>query len=179
MFTVESLIRFWKTETDICLALFDKMPAGGLEYRPSPSQRNTLELLKYLSKGPRNGVIRVVAGDWNATPPAMEMAKNMPPSDFPREMRRQADEVERALRGANPEDLVHATMSFPWGETLTKADALIHYPYRWLTGYRMQLFLYLKAAGATQLGTPDLWRAPPSTGSTSSPQASSGTGTQK
>ena len=160
MFTVESLIRFWKTETDICIALFDKLPAGGLAYRPSPSQRSTLELLKYLSKGPRNGVIRVVKGDWNATPPAMEMAKDMPPSDFVREMRLQAADVERVLRAADPGALARETMSFPWGETLTKADALIHYPYRWLTGYRMQLFLYAKAAGATQLGTPDLWRAP-------------------
>lgn len=160
MLPLESLIRFWKTETDICVALFDKMPAGGLEYRPSPTQRNTLELLKYLSKGPRNGVIRVMSGDWNATPPAMEMAKDMPPSDFPREMRRQAEEVERVLRAADADALARETMTFPWGETLTKADALIHYPYRWLTGYRMQLFLYLKAAGAAQLGTADLWRAP-------------------
>jgi hypothetical protein len=160
MFNVESLIRFWKTETDICIALFDKIPAGGLEYRPTPGQRSTLELLKYLSKGPRNGVVRVLAGDWNATPPAMEMAKDMPASDFPRQMRLQAEEVERALRAASPEDLARGTMSFPWGETFTKMDALVHYPYRWLTGYRMQLFLYLKAAGASQLATADLWRAP-------------------
>jgi hypothetical protein len=160
MFSVEPLIRFWNTETEICIALFGKMPPGGLAYRPSPSQRDTLELLKYLSKGPRNGVIRVVAGDWNATPPAMDMAKDMPPSDFERQMRLQAEEVSRVLRAANPEDLVHGTISFPWGETFTKMDALIHYPYRWLTGYRMQLFLYLKAAGASQLATPDLWRAP-------------------
>jgi hypothetical protein len=160
MLTLESFLKFWRTETDICIALFEKMPAGGLDYRPSPAQRNTLELLKYLSKGPRNGVLRVAAGDWNATPPAMEMAKDMPASDFPRLMRLQADEVERALRALSPEALAHETMTFPWGETLTKAEALVHYPYRWLTGYRMQLFLYLKAAGATQLATPDLWRAP-------------------
>jgi hypothetical protein len=160
MFSVESLIRCWNTETEICVALFGKMPAGGLAYRPSPAQRDTLELLKYLSKGPRNGVIRVVAGDWAATPPAMDMAKDMPPSDFVRQMRLQAEEVARVLRAADPGDLERGTMSFPWGETFTKMDALIHYPYRWLTGYRMQLFLYLKAAGAVQLGTPDLWRAP-------------------
>lgn len=160
MFSTESLIRCWNTETEICIALFNRIPAGGLDYRPTPGQRNTLELLRYLSKGPRNGVIRVVAGDWNATPPAMEMAKNMPPSDFVAQMRLQAEEVARVLRAANPEDLAHGTMSFPWGETLAKGEALVHYPYRWLTGYRMQLFLYVKAAGVPGISTPELWRAP-------------------
>ena len=160
MFSTESLIRAWNAETEICIALFGTMPAGGLEYRPTPGQRNMMDLLRYLSKGPRNGVLRVLAGDWNATPPAMEMAKDMPPSDFVAHMRLQAEEVTRALSTANPEDLLHGTMAFPWGETMSKGEALVTYPYRWLTGYRMQLFLYLKAAGATTLATPDLWRIP-------------------
>ena len=105
-------------------------------------------------------MVRVLAGDWNATPPAMEMAKDMPPSDFARVMRRHAEEVTRLMRAAEPGDLARGTIAFPWGETLAKGEALVHYPYRWLTGYRMQLFLYLKGAGVTGLATPDLWRAP-------------------
>jgi len=160
MFTTDSLIRAWKTETEICVSLFGKMPPGGLDYRPSAGQRTTLELLRYLGKGPRNGVVRVLAGDWGATPPAAEMAKDMPASDFVQVMRYHAAEVAQLLRAAEPGDLAHGPIAFPWGETLPKGEALVLYPYRWLTGYRMQLFLYLKAAGATQLGTADLWRAP-------------------
>lgn len=160
MLTTESLIRCWNTETEICLALAAKMPAGGLDFRPTTGQRTTRELLRYLAYGPRNGVVRVLAGDWNATPPTMEQAHGMPASDFARVMRRHADEVARRLRAADPGDLAHGTITFPWGETLTKGEAIVHYPYRWLTGYRMQLFLYLKGAGASSLSTPDLWRAP-------------------
>jgi hypothetical protein len=160
MFSLESLLRCWHHETEICIALAAKMPPGGLEYRPTPGQRNTLELMRYLSKGPYTGVIRTLAGDWTATKPSMELAKDMPPSDFAAQMRWQEDEVTRALRAANPEDLVNGTMTFPWGETYTKIDAIVNYPYRWLTGYRMQLFLYLKAAGANGIATPDLWRPP-------------------
>lgn len=163
MFTTEALIRCWNTETEICLALAAKIPAGGLDYRPTTGQRTMLELLRYLAYGPRNGAVRVLAGDWNATPPAVEMSKDMPASDFARVMRRHADEVARLLRAATPEDLAHGTISFPWGETFTKGEALVHYPYRWLTGYRMQLFLYLKGAGVSDIGTPDLWRAPKTT----------------
>lgn len=160
MFTTEALIRSWNTETEICIALAAKIPSGGFDFRPTAGQRTTLELLRYLAYGPRNGAVRVLAGDWNATPPAMEMAKDMPPSDFARVMRHHADEVARLLRAASSEDLTHGTMSFPWGETFTKGEALVQYPYRWLTGYRMQLFLYLKGAGVAGLSTPDLWRAP-------------------
>src|SRR5690606_8531031 len=110
-------------------------------------------LLRYLSKGPRNGVVRVLAGDWGATAPAMEMAKDMPPSDFVPIMRHHAEEVARLLRAANPGDLAHGMMAFPWGETLPKGEALVLYPYRWLTGYRMQLFLYLKGAGVSGIST--------------------------
>jgi hypothetical protein len=163
MFTTASLIRCWNTETEICIALAAKIPAGGLDYRPTQGQRNTLDLLRYLAYGPRNGVVRVVSGDWGATPPAMEMAKDMPASDFARIMTLHADEVTRLLRAANPDDLAHGTMTFPWGETFTKGEALVHYPYRWLTGYRMQLFLYLKGAGVAGISTPDLWRAPKAT----------------
>ncbi len=163
MFTPQSLIRAWKAETEICVALFGKIPPGGLDFRPTPGQRNTIELLRYLAYGPRNGVVRILSGDWKATPPAMEMAKDMPPSDFVQVMRRHADEVERLLLAADPEDLARGTITFPWGETLPKGEALVINPYRWLTGYRMQLFLYLKAAGASQLATADLWR-PPATG---------------
>jgi hypothetical protein len=160
MFSIESLIRAWNAETEICIALFEKLPAGGLEYRPTAGQRNTLELLKYLSKGPYTGVVRTVTGDWNATKPAAELAKDMPASDFPAQMHWQAGEVARLLRAANPQDLETGMMTFPWGEAMTKIDALVTYPYRWLTGYRMQLFLYAKAAGANALVTADLWRVP-------------------
>lgn len=160
MFTIESLIRCWHNETEICIALADKMPPGGLDYRPTPGQRHTLDLMRYLTKGPYTGIVRVLAGDWSATPPTMELVKDMPPSDFAAMMRWQDAEVARLLRAANPLDLEHGTMTFPFGETFTKIDAIVNYPYRWLTGYRMQLFLYLKAAGATGLSTPDLWRPP-------------------
>lgn len=163
MLTIESLIRAWKTETDICVSLFGKIPPGGLDFRPTPGQRNTIELLRYLAYGPRNGVVRILAGDWKATPPAMEMAKDMPPSDFVQVMHRHADEVARLLRAADPVDLERGTITFPWGQTLSKGEGIVLHPYRWFAGYRMQLFLYLKAAGASQLSTPDLWH-PPATG---------------
>jgi hypothetical protein len=158
MFSAEAFIKTYGVETDICVRLASKMPAGGLDYRPTPGQRNTLELMRYISKGPYNGVRRIVAGDWTLGKPAVELSKDMPPSDFAAQMRWQNEEVARIVRAADPVDLEQGTLLLPWGETAIKGEALVNHPLKWLVGYRMQLFLYLKAAGAAQLATPDLWR---------------------
>lgn len=81
----------------------------------------------------------------------------MPPSDFPLKMAWQAAEVARLARSVNPISLLNDEITFPWGDTLKRGHALVTYPLNWLSSYRMQLFLYLKAAGANDLATPDLW----------------------
>ena len=157
MFSVESFIRAYAKESQITIDLFHKMPTGALDYRPTLSQRSTTELLRYLSYGPYNVVRRVLAGDWSLGRSVNEVTKDMPVSDFPRLMQWQSDEVARLMRAANPVALENEDFTFPWGETMKKGEGLVNQPLRWLTGYRMQLFLYLKAAGAKELGTKDLW----------------------
>ena len=159
LFSVDSFISTWRKESRICVNLAGKVPAGGLDYRPSAGQRTTLELMRYLSYGPYNGVHRTLAGDWNTGRATAEVTAGMPASDFPARMRWQADAVERELRAASPGELLEKDMAFPWGETVKRAEALLT-PMRWLIGYRMQLFLYLKAAGNPQLGTAECWRLP-------------------
>jgi hypothetical protein len=158
MFSVEAYIKSYATESSICARLFSKMPAGGLDFRPTPGQRNTIDLMRYISKGPYNGVRRIVAGDWTLGKPAVELAKDMPASDFVAQMHWQSEEVARILRCANPVDLEEGFVLLPWGENARKGEALVNHPLKWLVGYRMQLFLYLKGAGASELTTPDLWR---------------------
>ena len=158
MFSPEAFIKSYATESSICARLFSKMPAGGLDYRPTNGQRTTLELMRYISKGPYNGVRRIVAGDWTLGKPAVELSKDMPASDFVAQMHWQSEEVARIVRGANTVDLEEGFVLLPWGENSIKGEALVNHPLKWLVGYRMQLFLYLKAAGAKELATPDLWR---------------------
>lgn len=158
MLSPESFLHIWQQETGTCLRIFAKLPPGALDYRPTAGQRSTLELLRYLSFGPFNGLRRVVLGDWSFGPVAAEYTKDWPPSDFVAKMKWQAREAANLVRAANPIDLETKTITFPWGETLIRSEALVRYPLNWLCSYRMQLFLYLKAAGAKELGTPDLWR---------------------
>jgi len=160
MFSIESFIHSFNTETNICLHLYNKMPSGALDYRPTLGQRSTAELLRYLSYGPYNGTCRILAGDWKSGRPTNEVTKDMSASDFPRNMRWQAVEIARLLRAADPVSLERDTLTMPWGETLKKGEAMVNCPLKWVVGYRMQLFLYLKAAGASDLATKDLWFNP-------------------
>lgn len=159
MFTLENFITTWRKESRISINLFNKMPAGGLDYRPTAGQRNTMELLRYLSFGPYNAAAKVIAGDWQKGRSTAEMTAGMPASDFIARMAWQADALERVVNSIPSTALATESIVFPWGETLKKGEALM-YPLRWLIGYRMQLFLYLKAAGAHQLNTTDCWRLP-------------------
>jgi hypothetical protein len=159
MLTVDGFIANWKKESRICINLAGKIPPGGLDYRPTAGQRSTLELMRYLSYGPYNAVRRTLAGDWNLGRPTAEVVAGMPASDFAEKMAWQAEAVDRELRATPMTDLLTKEMTFPWGETLKRGEALMT-PFRWLVGYKMQLFLYLKAAGNLHLGTGDVWRLP-------------------
>jgi hypothetical protein len=158
MFSTAHFVRAIRKETAICIRLFGKIPAGGLDYRPTAGQRSTLELLRYLQYGPYNGVRRIVAGDWSLGKPTGEVTKDVPASDFPRAMEWQRDGIIRLVTSANPVDLAETDFTFPWGETMKKGEAIIAHPFNWLHGYRMQLFLYLKAAGVKELNSTDLWQ---------------------
>jgi hypothetical protein len=118
-----------------------------------------LELMRYLSFGPGNGTLKILANDWKIGKPTGELSKDAPPSDFPRNMLRQAEAVERLIRSADPVAIRSVDHTLPWGEVTKQAQALVNYPLNWLMSYRMQLFLYLKAAGAYTLATPDLWHS--------------------
>ena len=49
-------------EIDICLHLHGQVPEGGMDYRPTPDQRSTLELLRYISVCAIGGIARSRAG---------------------------------------------------------------------------------------------------------------------
>ncbi len=59
----------------------------------------------------------------------------------------------------NTEDLRFCwlTVTLPTGDTATLGNALMMLPLKWMVGYRMQFFLYLKSAGNTEIWTPNCW----------------------
>lgn len=144
-------------ECKICSHLFTKIPDGGLEYRPTPKQRNTIELLRYLSFCGIGACRTMAANDWDEYTAVAERAKDMTAEEFPAAMARQKQELTEFFDGLTQEDVETRRAQTPMGEDLSLEQALVALPLTWMTAYRMQLFLYAKQAGNKDIWTPDCW----------------------
>ncbi len=144
-------------ECDVSLHLYEKIPEGGLEYRPSPPQRNTAELLRYLSYCGIAGARAMVDGNWEGYQEMAARADDMAPEDFPAAMERQKQELTALFETISDEDFANKETTEPSEKTVKLGRALMDLPLLWMVGYRMQLFLYAKAAGNTEIWTPNCW----------------------
>lgn len=151
----ESMLR----ECDILIHLYTKLPEGALEYQPSAEQRTTLALLRYLAICATAGIRCMVQADWKLFREYGERVAEMPAADFPAEMERQKKEIADFFASISEETLATQEAPMPGGGVkLPLGVAILNGPFKWLAAYKMQLFLYAKAAGATQLKTSNLWR---------------------
>lgn len=156
MFTKEQFLKTIQHETRICQHLFGKMPEGGLAYRPTPGQRSMLELLQYLTTTvvtPTKGILR---NDWSHIHSDIDTAMQMPVDQFCAEMDRQCEETARLLQDVSDSDLLNKETQTPMGP-FKMGEALALFPLKFIVAYRMQLFLYLKSAGASNLDTYNCW----------------------
>jgi hypothetical protein len=144
-------------ECDIAIHLHGKIPDGGLDYRPSEEQRSTLELLRYLSFCGLGFVDALESGNWDGYTAMSNESEGMAAEDFPAAMERQKEGLRERLGGITDDDLANREAQMPWGASFTLGRALLSLAYSSLAAYRMQLFLYAKAAGNPDLKTPNCW----------------------
>lgn len=146
----------WK-ECDICVHLFGKLPEGDTSYRPTPKQRSTLELLRYLAHCGISGSRVMLEGTWDPFHDGEKRMAAMPASEFPAAMERQKRELAELFARLSDDQFARQEAKLPTGETVKLGRALLDAPLRWMIGYRMQLFLYAKSAGNHELGTANCW----------------------
>ncbi len=165
MITKDQLAQSMIRECDIIVHLFTKLPDGALEHRPSAEQRSTLELLRYLAVCASAGIRCMSRDDWTLFRPYVESVAEMTSDEFPAAMERQKAEIAEFFANTSEETLGTQEAPVPGGTRMPLGAAILNGPFKWLAAYKMQLFLYAKATGATQLKTPNLWRgtdpAPP------------------
>ena len=159
MITKEQFADSMLRECDILIHLFSKLPDGSDDYRPSEQQRTTLALLRYIAICGAAGIRCMSAGDWSLFKSYSERVAEMPSSDFPAAMERQKAEIAEFFASVSEETLRTQEAPMPGGGgVLPLGLAILNGPFKWLAAYKMQLFLYAKAAGATELRTANLWR---------------------
>ncbi len=157
MLTRDQLTDAMLRECDICLHLFGRLAPGALDYRPSPGQRSTLELLRYLAACGIGGLRSMSEGNWKRFAEATARVAEMPAERFPEEMARQKAEIAEVMAGLSEDALRTRGATVPPGVAMPLGAAIVNGPVKWLTGYKLQLFLYAKASGASGLGTANAW----------------------
>ena len=149
-------------ECNICKKLFKKLPKKKLNYRPAKNMRSTLELLRYVSFCGTECTRLILLDsfktkDWARYEAAAKNAEKMAPARFPREMDAQIKAVKKLIADIPEKDFTHRMITMPAGGKMPLGAALMTMPVRFMSGYRMQLFLYAKASGNSKLGTKDCW----------------------
>jgi hypothetical protein len=149
-------------EMKIIRRLSTKIPVDKHDFRPTESVRSINELLQYLSncgtgfirfwykKDDRD--LRTFFAELNA------QAKTVTPENFADVMDKQIEMVNTLFDGITEDDLINKEVEYPWGEKAKLGEAIIETSIKWLTGYKMQLFMKLKLTSDEKLTTPDLWR---------------------
>ena len=155
--TKPELIASLQNEVRILLHLAGKIEPAMLDYRPTPKQRSTLELLQYLTiMGP--ALVRAAqAGDFDTA--AWTAAENAAKArNFDQTIAALAAQREEyaALLGAMSDADFRASITM-FGQDMSRGSFIVNMVLSGCAAYRTQLFIYLKACGRHELGTMNLW----------------------
>jgi hypothetical protein len=144
-------------EIRILLHLAGKIEPTMVDYRPTPKQRSTLELLRYLSiMGP--GLVQAVkagAFDPAVWTVASQAAAERNFDQTIAAIAAQSDTYPRLLADMSDADFRKEVTMF--GNTSSVGAFIVNTVLGGYAAYRTQLFCYLKSCGREELSTMNLW----------------------
>ncbi|HEY9467388.1 MAG TPA: DinB family protein [Vicinamibacterales bacterium] len=156
--TKSELIASLQKEVRVLQHLITKIDPAMLDYRPTPKQRSTIELLRYLTNmGPT--LVRYAKGqplDAAAMAQASETANARDFDETVAALAAHADVYVQLLGDMSDEDFRGETAGFD-GLPVTRGQFFVNHVIGQCAAYRTQLFLYLKACGRDELNTMNLW----------------------
>lgn len=148
--------QFWKSvenEIRIIKHLATKVPEGKGDYRPSPAQRSTLELMQYLSSTGSTTMKVMLTENTKAGEDYVAFKEGVTLENFAEKMDAELADMKEMFGKLSDEDL---KKEFDYYGNRTKAEHLFENLLKGCAAYRMQLFLYVKACGA-HVSTMDVW----------------------
>ncbi len=141
--------------------LSTKIPVGQEQFRPKEGVRSIIELLQYLS-GCGTGMLKFWYSDETEPRPfLMKLRESAPIVTLENAeiiFENEIALVNELFDKMTEEDLTSKEVTYPWGAKDLLGVAIIETSIKWLTGYKMQLFLSIKMVSEEALTTPDLWR---------------------
>jgi hypothetical protein len=159
--TKDELIASLQKEVRILVHLVGKVDKSKLDYRPTPRQRSTLELLQYMAIMGPTQVAVIKAGIFNRAAlsalwaPAEAAAKAMTFDQAVTAIQGQSEEYIRLLSGWT-EAFFRSEIDM-FGTKSTRGSLLVNLVLCGFAAYRTQIFCYLKSCGHDELNTLNLW----------------------
>lgn len=158
--TLRELISALQNEVRILLYLAGKIEPSMLNYRPSKTQRSTLELLQYMAIMGPTQIAVIKQGIFDrpnltaAWSPAEAAAKTMSFEQAIAAIAAQSGEYARLSEWSDADFRSEIDM---FGSKSSRGAMLVNQVLAGHAAYRTQLFCYLKSCGRDELGTVNLW----------------------
>ena len=157
MITKTQLLDSIRHETNVIRHLATKVPEGAYDYRPTPGQRSLGELMHYMTRMSLVPTLFAVDGDWTRAEAVEDDMPEFDPARFGEEMDRQLGLIEAEFEKVDEARATTAPAAMPWGTPTTLGAGLMDMVLKTFVAYRMQLFLYVKAAGVSDIGPANCW----------------------
>jgi len=157
----EHLLNNIEKEINICRRLYTKIPPGKMDFRPKEGLRSILELLQYLgivgSALPYYWLKKEGTDFFAFFGEGDKAAKAMPHERFLTVMDAQMATIRDLFNEISEDDLMNKEIDYPWGGKAPMGEAIVATSIKFLTGYKLQLFLFIKLCDDQKLTTPDAW----------------------
>jgi len=157
MFTKQQLLDAMAHETEIIQHLGAKLTDEQMAYRPTEGQRTMEEFLRYLSTCAFLPAVGTVNGNWDHVQDMNAEAAEVNLANFSEAMARQQTRCAELINGFSDEELATQDAQMPWGSPVKLGEAFVRVCLLSLTAYRMQLFLWSKESGNSDLNTFNCW----------------------
>lgn len=157
--TKAELLSTLQKEVRILAHLASKVDRSMIDYRPTPKQRSSLELLRYMTiMGPQLVKAAKSGGfDMNAFAEATKVAEARDWDQTVAVINGQGDEYAALLSDMPEADFRTEITGFD-GKPVSKGAFITNLVIAGHAAYRTQLFCYLKACGRDELSTYNLWQ---------------------
>lgn len=157
----QHLLNSIEKEINICRRLFTKIPSGQMDYRPKEGVRSILELLQYLGIAGSMMLsywLKKDDTDFNTFySTKVATSKAMPHEQFLNVMEEQMATIKDLFNQISEEDLLNKEIAYPWGGKAAMGEAIIATSIKWLSAYKLQLFLFINLCDGPKLATADAW----------------------
>lgn len=157
----QHLLKAILQEMKICRRLYTKIPPERMDFRPKDDMRSIHELLQYLcivgTALPDYWLNESESDFFASFEKKAAVSKEIRPEQFLAKMADQIELTNKLFDQISEDDLMNKLMTYPWGGEALFGEALIETSIKFLTGYKLQLFLYIRMSTEIKLGTADAW----------------------